>query len=76
MKTNELKQHHQSTLTALEQELAKLQGQLLEAKLKLSLGQEKNLHLVKNIRLNITQLKSLIRLQQLNPSIKSEEKKV
>jgi large subunit ribosomal protein L29 len=65
MKHQELIKYHQMTIPELNGELNKLSGTFTEAKLKQKLGQEKNVHLVKNLRQDIARLKTIIRQKEL-----------
>ena len=65
MKQQDLIKYHHASITELEKALDDLGHQLVDSRLRIKLGQEKNLHLHKNIRHDIAKIKTIIRHQQL-----------
>ena len=65
MKQQELVKHHHMTIPELKLAVAQIEKNLIETTLKIRLGQEKNVHLAKNIRQEIAQIKTIIRHKEL-----------
>jgi len=59
MKRQDLIKYHELGVADIRTEIGKLEISLGETRLKLSQGQLKNVHLVKNLRLSIAQLQTI-----------------
>lgn len=81
MKRQDLVKYRQQNQAELQAEVNKLSVQLVETKLQQSLGQQKNVRGVKNLRDDIARLKTIIREKQLagepvgEVTVKKETKK-
>ena len=65
MKQQDLIKHHHMDIPELKTAASKLEKELVDARLKISLGQEKNVHIAKNIRQDIARIKTIIRHKEL-----------
>lgn len=60
MKHSDLVKHHHMTVDELEATLLQKEQELVDARVKASLNQEKNVHLSKSIRHDIARIKTII----------------
>lgn len=65
MKQQDIIKHHHMDLPELKTAVSRLERELVDARLKISLGQEKNVHLAKSIRQDIARIKTIIRHKEL-----------
>lgn len=68
MKRTNLIKHHEKTIIELKSDVMKLETELVEVKMKLALGQTKNVRQYKTIRHDIARLKSIISIKALAES--------
>jgi ribosomal protein L29 len=65
MKQQDLVKHHHLDLPELRAVVNRLETELVEARLQISLGQESNFHTAKNLRRDLAQIKTIIRHKEL-----------
>jgi ribosomal protein L29 len=73
MKRQDLDKYHNLSITELQDEVRSLEKTLQVAKLELSLNKLKNVHTVKNLRHDISRLKTLITAKGAQGSASSPE---